>query len=211
MAKKNLTTNEKVTNEVRFAVSNALVDYIYNKMRVVELDALVTSVSVKQLRDAKRDKITLSVFLNTIENNNCAIEKENLNKLGNAFASAFKSAPVMAIEKFVFLRKLVKVRKATNKFSITFQEEQNADSIGCTDSGLTPYRKTTPTAAGLRTCFNSYDLFRNEVAIRARKQANEKELQKASIKLANALGIDASKVTPDVLAQFGFTRVCKVD
>lgn len=208
---KNLSINEKVNNEVKFSVSNTLVDYIYNQLKNVELANLITSVTIKQLNEVKRDKVSLSAFLSKIESANTAIESDNLKLLESAFASAFKSAPVMEVEKFVFLRKLAKVRKATKLFSITFQDEQNTDTIGNTESGLTPYRKTTISAAGLRTCFNSYDIFRDEVARTARKQANEKQLQRASASLAASLGIDASLLTPELLAKFGFTRVCKVD
>lgn len=192
-------------------VNKNLVDYLYSGISTVELETLVTSISVKELRKANASKTTISKLLASIDNQNASIEADNLNKLSACFADSFRSAPFMATEKYLFLRVFAKVRKATNNFTITFQSEADTNTIGNTESGLTPYRKTTISAAGLRTCFNSYDIFRDEVARTARKQANEKQLQRASASLAASLGIDSSLLTPELLAKFGFTRVCKVD
>lgn len=190
--------------------SKAIADRLYAAMSVCELESYRTSVSVSDLRKLG-GKTTVATVLKGIDELNEETERENLMLLVTAFQSAWAKLAVMPIEKYLFLRVLARVKKGTDNFRITYQSEPTTETIGNSESGLTPYRKTTVTAAGLRTCFNSLEYLDNEVPRLARKQENEKRLQKASEQLAASLGIDAKLLTPELLAKFGFTRVLKQD
>lgn len=184
-----------------------ILDAIYNEMASIELGNYVTSVTVANLRKAK----DLKSVLRSIDNFNAETERENLEKLADGFRAAWCGLSFPPLEKYLFLRVLARVRKGTKNFSVTYQPEQNEDTCGNSESDLTPYRKTTISAAGLRTCFNSLEYLDNEVSRKARRQENEKALAKAAEKLAKTLGIPAENITAEMLKSLGFTRVCKVD
>lgn len=190
-------------------VNETMVKNLYESIKNVETESYKTSVSVKDLR-AMSKRITVGQLLKQIDEENEDVTVTNICILADAFRDAWNGLTCLNAEKRCFLRVLARVRKATDNFRITFQEETTDETIGNSESGLTPYRKTTATAAGLRTCFNSLAIFDNEVSRKAKKQANETALNDAAAKLAASLNIDASLITPELLRSLGLTRVTKV-
>ena len=190
-------------------VNKKLVDYLYGQIANVELENAVTSLSVVDLKRAAKDKKSLNAVLKEIETTNESINKENLNKLAASFKTAFESAPFMSIEKYLFLRVLSKVRKATRSFSVTYQLDMNEDTIGNSDSGLTPFKSTRVTAFGLLNCFNSYDILKDEVNRIARRQEQDRIFEKSRLKLAKALNLNPELITKEMLQAAGFMRACK--
>lgn len=190
-------------------VNETMVKNLYERIRNVETESYKTSVSVKDLR-AMSKRTTIGQLLKQIDEENEDVMATNMCILADAFRDAWSGLVCLQSEKRCFLRVLARVREATDNFRITFQEETTDETIGNSESGLTPYRKTTATAAGLRTCFNSLAIFDNEVSRKAKQQANETALNDAAAKLAASLNIDASLVTPELLRSLGLTRVTKV-
>ena len=190
-------------------VNKNLVDYLYSQIANVELENAVTSISIVDLKRAAKDKKSLNAVLKEIETTNESINRENLCKLAASFRTAFESAPFMSIEKYLFLRVLSKVRRATNQFSITYQVDMTEDTIGNSESGLTPFKPTRVTAFGLLNCFNSYDILRDEVNRQARKQEQDRIFEASRLKLAKALNLNPELVTKDMLQSAGFMRACK--
>lgn len=198
-------------------VNSEFVNALYESMKQLteetegyELESLQTSVNVSELRKyGKSAKV--SDIVAKIDANNNETNKRNLLTIAKAYKTAMEQIPFSNVEKYLFKRVLVRVRKGTDNFKYTYQTEMNEDTCGNSKSGLTPYRLTTSTVAGLRTCFNSLQYLDNEVSRTAKKQENEKALNNAAVKLAETLGIDANLITADMLKSLGFTRVAKVD
>ena len=190
-------------------VNRNLVDYLYNQISKVELDNLITSVSVADLVKASKDKKSLNAFLKEIAESNHATNLSNFSKLADKFAESFKVAPFMSIEKYLFLRVFSKVRKATQNFTITYQSDMTEDTRGNSESGLTPYKLTRITAFGLLNCFNSYDILKDEVNRIARRQEQDKQFEVARLKLAKALNMNPDLITKEMLQGAGFMRACK--
>lgn len=104
-------------------------------------------------------------------------------------------------ERDLFLEKVTKRKECTKGFTIQFQSEQTEETIGTCASGLTFFKNALPTIAGVRTSFNSYDVFRTEVQ---RKQAND-NFNNALALLSEKLG--GVELTPEMLKACGFVRV----
>lgn len=202
-------------------VNSEFVNALYEGMKSatenveeLKLSGFKTSVNVSELRKLGKSAKVADV-LKQIDFENAQTEAENQKKLRIAYqvvmGSSSFSSKFSPVEKYLFRRVLVRVRKGTDNFTITYQTEMNEDTIGNSASGLTPYRRTTYSVAGLRTCFNSLEYLDNEVSRTAKKQENEKALNNAAVKLAETLGIDANLITAEMLKSLGFTRVAKVD
>ena len=188
--KKNLSIAESIAIENKVTKSESLESKLYETLAGVELTATTQSLRLSVLVGKTANE--LKSYVSRVVKANEETETENfctLKKVASDFLKSYQTGE----EKRNFLHKLWKVRKATKNFSITYQSEQNEETKGNSESGLTPYRFTTISAAGLRTCFNSYDIFRTEKTRIARKQAKQAKEEKVN-NLALSFGLTAEQI-----------------
>lgn len=190
--KNNVSVSQIIATEIRTNKPETIESRLYAELSGIELKPTKQSIRLSELSGKTASE--LKDFVSGIEDKNEEIEKDNFVTLKNA-AHDFILKLQSGEEKRLFLHTLWKVRKATDNFRITYQSEQTEDTKGNSESGLTPYRFTTYTAAGLRTCFNSYDIFRTEQSRMARKQVKRAKEEKLNT-LANSFGL-----TPEQIAQ----------
>ena len=180
--KQNVSVSQIIATESK---TETLESRIYAVLSGIELNSTIQSLRLSQLTN-KTGKELFAIVAETIQANE-KTESDNFVTLRNA-ASDFIKSLQSGEEKRTFLHHLWNVRKATDNFRITYQSEETPETIGHTESGLTPYRKTTISAAGLRTCYNSYDIFRTEKTREARKQAKQEKEKKIN-DLAASFGL----------------------
>lgn len=188
--KNNVSVSQIIATESRTNKPETIESRIYAELSGIELKPTKQSVRLSELSGKTANE--LKKFVSSIEGENVKIENENFVTLRNA-AHDFILKLQAGEEKRLFLHNLWRVRKATDNFRITYQSEQTEDTKGNSETGLTPYRFTTYTAAGLRTCYNSYDIFRTEQSRIARKQAKQAKEEKLN-NLANSFGLSPEQI-----------------
>lgn len=188
--KQNVSVLQTIATEKKVSSENSLESRIYDLLSSIELSATIQSIRLSVLSGKTAQE--MKNYISAIEKANTATETENFCTLKNA-ASEYLKSYQSGEEKRNFLHKLWKVRKATKNFTITYQTEANEETKGNSESGLTPYRFTTISPAGLRTCFNSYDIFRTEKTRLARKQAKKAKEEKVN-SLAQSFGLTAEQI-----------------
>jgi len=188
--KSNVSVLQHIAAESQVSKDASIESKIYDGLSKVELTPSVQSIRLSQF--SGMDSAQCFCLIQSIRRENEVIESDNFILLRDLASDIIKSLQ-SGEEKRLFLHKLWNVRKATRNFSITYQPEMTDDTIGNSESGLTPYRKTTISAAGLRTCFNSYELFRTEKSRLARKQQREEREERVT-NLASSFGLSAEQL-----------------